>query len=50
MERLGEDRFGGPGFGPNAFSVTRACTFCSGECVGPSKGQIRTMTGNLSRR
>jgi len=37
----------GPGLGPKAFSVKSARTSCPGA---PSKGQMRTMTGNLSMR
>src|ERR1019366_7955538 len=40
---------GGPGLGPRAFNVRRACTSWPG-CDGLSNGQIRTMTGNLSSR
>jgi hypothetical protein len=39
---------GGPGLGPKAFNVMSASTSCG--CAGPPKGQIRTMTGNLSVR
>ena len=41
---------GGPGLGPKAFSVKIARTSCPGGCPGPSKGQMRKMTGNLSAR
>jgi hypothetical protein len=37
----------GPGLGPKAFNVKSARTSYPG---GPSKGQMRTMTGNLSMR
>ena len=31
---------GGPGFGPNAFSVSRARTSCSGECAAPRRAKF----------
>ena len=43
---------GGPGFGPKAFKVKSArtsCVGCAGTRAAPSKGQIRTITGNLTR-
>ena len=41
---------GGPGLGPKAFNVRSTRTSCAGGFSGPTKGQIRTITGNLSER
>jgi hypothetical protein len=47
-EGVGEDRRWRPRHWTQGIQREEARTSCPGECDGPSKGQIRRMTGNLS--